>query len=76
MIELIITVCALAHPSNCEEKHLQFLSQESLRQCVMSAPPYIAQWVNEHPQWSVARWRCDEPHARDKADAGGPARAA
>jgi hypothetical protein len=30
-------------------------------QCMMQAPPYIAQWVNEHPAAHVTRWRCAYP---------------
>ena len=76
MIEVIMTVCALANPSQCEEQHLQYAGQGSLRQCVMNAQPYLAQWINEHPKWSIVRWRCDVPHAREKADARRPARQA
>ena len=39
----------------------------SLRQCVMAAPPYIAQWVGEHPKWNAVKWRCEYPHSNDKA---------
>ena len=53
MIELILTVCALSAPSQCDEQRLQFASQESLMQCTMQAPPYIAQWSNEHPATRV-----------------------
>ena len=49
MIELILTVCALNAPSQCDEQRLQFVSQESLMQCMMQAPPYIAQWSDQHP---------------------------
>jgi hypothetical protein len=37
----------------------------------MGAPPYIAQWVGEHPKWNAVRWRCEYPHPHDKADANG-----
>ena len=50
MIEIVVTVCALAQPSQCEEQHLQFAWQGSARQCVMTPQPYLAQWINEHPQ--------------------------
>jgi len=76
MIEVIMTVCALANPSQCEEQHLQYAGQGTLRQCTMNAQPYMAQWINEHPKWSIVRWRCEVPHTGDKADAGGPARPA
>ena len=49
MIELILTVCALNAPSQCDEQRLQFVSQGSLMQCMMQAPPYIADWSDQHP---------------------------
>lgn len=65
LIELIVTVCAVAHPSLCEEKHLQIAFGGSVQQCAMAAPPYIAQWVGEHPNWVAVRWRCDYPGKKD-----------
>jgi hypothetical protein len=70
-IDLIVTVCAVLSPATCEETHLMFSGAASLRQCAMGAPPYVAQWVGEHPKWSVVRWRCEYPHMNDKADAAG-----
>ena len=66
MIELIVTVCALAAPADCHDTHLQFAGGGSLKQCAMNAPPYIAQWIGEHPKWNAVRWRCEYPHAKDK----------
>ena len=65
LIELIITVCALAEPSHCEEQHLQFAAGGTPNQCVMAAPPYIAKWIDEHPKWRAVRWRCDYPGKRE-----------
>jgi hypothetical protein len=70
-IDLIVTVCAVLSPVTCEETHLVFSWSGSLQQCVMAAPPYIAQWVGEHPKWHAVRWRCEYPHSKDKADARG-----
>jgi hypothetical protein len=28
---------------------------------MMQAPPYIAQWADEHPGARVTRWRCAFP---------------
>ena len=42
MIEIILTVCAIANPSHCEEKYLQFAWDGSISQCMMAAQPYIA----------------------------------
>jgi hypothetical protein len=65
-INLIITVCAVLSPTNCEERNLSFSANFSLQQCTMMAQPYIAQWVGEHPKWTAVKWRCEYPHSRDK----------
>jgi hypothetical protein len=59
LIEIVLTVCALALPDQCEEQHIQFTANMSLNQCVMMAQPYIARWINEHPKWMAVRWRCE-----------------
>jgi hypothetical protein len=61
MIELILTVCALTAAGQCDEQRLQFAAEESLMQCMMQAPPYIAQWTDQHPATRVTRWRCAFP---------------
>jgi hypothetical protein len=61
MLELILTVCALNAPSQCDEQRLQFISEGSLMQCMMQAPPYIAEWSDQHPAERVTRWRCAYP---------------
>ena len=66
LIELIVTVCALSLPNQCEDQHFSFLADMSLNQCVMNAPPYIAQWTNEHPRWVAVRWRCDYGGSKEK----------
>jgi hypothetical protein len=61
MIEIILTVCAIANPSYCEEKYLQFTFDGSINQCMMAAQPYIAEWIGKHPEWQVTKWSCDYP---------------
>ena len=65
LIELIITVCAVAQPSQCEDQHLQFANAGSLAQSAMAAPPYIAKWIGDHPKWMAVRWHCDYPGKRE-----------
>jgi hypothetical protein len=68
LVVLILTVCAFGAPSHCDERRLPFASQESLMQCTMAAPPYVAAWSEEHPNDRVTRWRCAYPGATgDKA---------
>ena len=72
-IDLVVTVCAVLTPATCEEQHRVFANGGSLQQCVMAAPPYIAQWIGEHPKWTAVRWRCEYPHTNDRADAAATA---
>ena len=73
MVQIVMMVCRLGQPDLCEEQHLQFTWRGSLQQCAMSAQLYIAQWIGEHPQWTVRNYRCEYPGIRDKADASGAA---
>jgi hypothetical protein len=66
-INLIITVCAVLSPNTCEERSLAFSAAISPMQCAMAAPPYIAQWIGEHPKWTAVKWRCEYPHSHEKA---------
>ena len=61
MIEIVLTVCAIANPSYCEEKYLQFDWDGSINQCMVAAQPYIAQWIGNHPGWVATKWSCDYP---------------
>jgi len=71
LIDLVITVCAVLSPTTCEERHLTFSADFSPQQCAMAAPPYIAQWIGEHPKWTAVKWRCEVPHTEQKADNAG-----
>jgi hypothetical protein len=76
LMVIVMTVCALSDPNRCEEQRVEFSSQASLNRCVMNAQPYLAQWIAEHPKWSIKRYRCEYPHMREKADARGSTRQA
>jgi hypothetical protein len=60
-VELILTVCTLTEPASCEERHLSFVDEGSLVQCMSQAPPAIAEWANSHPSRRVVKWRCSYP---------------
>ncbi|MCI0598484.1 MAG: hypothetical protein L0Y50_08305 [Beijerinckiaceae bacterium] len=61
LVELILTVCTVLEPESCEERHLSFVSDGSLMQCMTQAPPAIAEWAFSHPSRRVAKWRCSYP---------------
>lgn len=61
LIDLVILVCALSDPGACSERHLILEARGSPAECAMQAPPYLAQWVGEHPGLRIARWACRWP---------------
>ncbi len=64
LIEIVLTVCAVANPTACEERRLQFSFDGSLTQCAMTAQPYIAQWIGDHPDLVARKWICQYPGKR------------
>lgn len=60
-VELVLTVCAAIQPAACEERKLTFLDSGSLMQCMVQAPPKIAEWSGSHPNRRVVKWRCRYP---------------
>ena len=70
-INLVLTVCAVLSPANCEEQRLVLSWNGSLAQCATAAPPYIARWLGEHPKWTAVKWRCEYLHANRKVETGG-----
>jgi hypothetical protein len=74
MIQIIMMVCKLAQPEVCEQQHIQFAFQGSLQQCTFAAQIYIAQWVGEHPQWSVKNFHCEYPHGDGRAETNPPSK--
>jgi hypothetical protein len=67
LIELILTICTLAHPPSCEERHLSLVDEGSLMQCMTQAPPVIAEWVGSHPGRRVVKWRCSYPGSEGRS---------
>ena len=64
LVDLILTVCMTANPSDCHEERLSFEARSSLAQCMMLSSPYVAAWAGDHPQWTVKKWTCAWPDAR------------
>lgn len=60
-VDLIVTVCLIAHPGSCDTRHMLIESSGSLRTCMFKAEFYLAKWAAEHPQYEIKRWRCAWP---------------
>ena len=66
MVDLIVLACSIVIPGACQTHHLLFQSSGSLRACMEQAQPYLAQWVGEHPNLRIARYRCAWPDSESE----------
>jgi hypothetical protein len=58
MITIILSTCLISDPSVCRDQEIPLFSEVSPMRCVMTAPPHVAHWNEEHPEWRVVRWQC------------------
>lgn len=59
MLELAMIVCASFSPHHCKDVSLIFADVSPV-QCQMGfgAQVQIAKWIEGHPNWRVASWKC------------------
>ena len=57
MAELILVFCLATAPANCQEEK-PALADMSLMSCLVQGQQYAADWLAEHPKWTLAGWRC------------------
>jgi hypothetical protein len=65
MVAIIISTCLVSNPSVCRDQSIPLYAEISTTRCVMTAPPHVARWSEEHPQWRVVRWQCRAGTQRD-----------
>lgn len=63
MVELVLTVCLLTSPTSCREEWPVFAGH-SLMACMTQAQFRAAQWIEQHPAYRLAKWRCQPAQAR------------
>jgi len=60
MIELVLSVCLLSAPDTCKDVSLSYMGdQVSPQQCMYRGQITAAQWSAGHPEWRIAKWKCD-----------------
>jgi hypothetical protein len=64
--EILLSVCLLLQPLECKDIHLQVVpeSHESLLvpfHCMRQGQIVGQKWIEEHPGWTIARWKCPRP---------------
>jgi hypothetical protein len=65
MMTIILSACLVADPGQCKDFRLPLDGDWDTRSCAMSAPPYFAKWMDEHPAWRVMRWKCQPSSLND-----------
>jgi len=65
MLSIILSACLVADPNQCRDFKIPLDVDMDVGQCAMAAPPYFAQWVEEHPQWQIRRWKCQPTGLND-----------
>lgn len=65
MLSIILSACLVAHPDQCRDFKIPLNVNMDAMHCTMAAPPYFAQWAEEHPQWQIRRWKCQPAGLND-----------
>ncbi len=55
---IILSACLIAEPASCKDFKLGIDGEMDSTHCAMYAPPFFAQWSEEHPGWVVKKWQC------------------
>jgi hypothetical protein len=57
-LSVLLYVCLLSDPNQCEERRLPISDVGSLGQCMFWAQTAIAEWSGNHPKYKIVRWKC------------------
>lgn len=67
MLRLVFTVCMINAPDVCEQREMLVYDEMPAMACVMGAMPELATWRQTHPNWRVARWRCEDDRTAQRS---------
>jgi hypothetical protein len=57
MISLILVVCLATTPDVCREENPP-IDGVSPMVCMVQGQQIAAEWIEDHPKWSLRAWRC------------------
>lgn len=66
MIELVLVYCMIGDPARCVEQRPMFEEPLTSMACMMTAQQTASYYVRDHPQWQLARWRCERDKPRER----------
>jgi hypothetical protein len=59
LVQLVLIYCLTTNPAACIEKRPLIEDFGGFSACMVAAQPIAAEFVNEHPAYRLARWRCE-----------------
>jgi hypothetical protein len=65
MIAIVISACLVSNPGVCRDHRVPLAVEVDPNRCVVDAPPHFAKWVEQHPNWTIKRWRCTTADFQD-----------
>jgi hypothetical protein len=58
MVQIIFVFCLLASPTQCQEQKLPGVALSTMNECMTNGQSLAITWLEDHPKWALARWRC------------------
>ncbi|MDE8343386.1 MAG: hypothetical protein POG24_06170 [Acidocella sp.] len=59
MIVLVLTYCLAGNAKQCHDKRLGMEGFQTPAACVSSAQQRAIEYLRDHPQYVLKRWRCE-----------------
>lgn len=60
MLRVVFVVCLTNDPGTCREHEIPVYDPIPLMACMTGAMPELANWRATHPNWRIAKWRCED----------------
>ncbi|CAH2601204.1 conserved protein of unknown function [Rhodovastum atsumiense] len=67
MVQLVLIYCLAANATSCVEKRPLLADMNGLAACMVAAQPMAAEFIAGHPDYRLARWRCEIGKRPEKA---------
>jgi hypothetical protein len=65
MIAIVISACLTGDPGVCKDYRIPLAAHVDSGRCMVQAQPHFARWVEQHPGWTIKRWRCTSSDVQD-----------
>jgi hypothetical protein len=67
MVQLVLVYCLLSDSSSCVERRPMLEDVVSPVSCMAAAQPSAAEFLQEHPAYRLASWKCEIGKRGEKA---------